>query len=62
MHPPGGITGGGRATAVKMCGDLGINFDKLAAKQGTKFARSCVGRISRVSGAIRQSPRTQIGG
>jgi phytoene dehydrogenase-like protein len=29
MHPPGGITGGGRATAVKMCGDLGIDFDKL---------------------------------
>lgn len=32
MHPPGGITGGGRATAVKMCGDLGITFDKLIAK------------------------------
>jgi hypothetical protein len=32
MHPPGGITGGGRATAVKMCGDLGINFDKLVAR------------------------------
>lgn len=29
MHPPGGITGGGRATAVKMCGDLHIDFDKL---------------------------------
>ena len=29
MHPPGGVTGGGRATAVKMCGDLGIDFDKL---------------------------------
>jgi phytoene dehydrogenase-like protein len=29
MHPPGGITGGGRATAVKMCGDMGIKFDKL---------------------------------
>ena len=32
MHPPGGITGGGRATALKMCGDLGIKFDKLVAK------------------------------
>lgn len=32
MHPPGGVTGGGRATAVKMCGDLGIDFAKLASK------------------------------
>jgi phytoene dehydrogenase-like protein len=29
MHPPGGVTGGGRATAVKMCKDFGIDFDKL---------------------------------
>jgi phytoene dehydrogenase-like protein len=29
MHPPGGVTGGGRATAVKVCGDLGIDFDRL---------------------------------
>jgi len=29
MHPPGGVTGGGRATAVKICGDLGIDFDRL---------------------------------
>ena len=29
MHPPGGVTGGGRATAVKICGDLGIDFDSL---------------------------------
>jgi phytoene dehydrogenase-like protein len=29
MHPPGGITGGGRATAVKICGDLEIDFDRL---------------------------------
>ncbi len=29
MHPPGGVTGGGRATAVKICGDIGIDFDKL---------------------------------
>jgi len=30
MHPPGGVTGGGRATAVKICGDLGIDFDKVS--------------------------------
>jgi phytoene dehydrogenase-like protein len=29
MHPPGGVTGGGRATAVRICGDLGIDFDRL---------------------------------
>ncbi len=29
MHPPGGITGGGRATAVKMCGDMNIDFDRI---------------------------------
>jgi phytoene dehydrogenase-like protein len=29
MHPPGGVTGGGRATAVKICGDIGIDFDRL---------------------------------
>jgi phytoene dehydrogenase-like protein len=29
MHPPGGVTGGGRATAVKMCRDLKIDFDKI---------------------------------
>jgi hypothetical protein len=26
MHPPGGVTGGGRATAVKICSDIGIDF------------------------------------
>ncbi len=31
MHPPGGVTGGGRATAIKMCGDLGVSFEKLVA-------------------------------
>ena len=31
MHPPGGVTGGGRATAVKMCRDLKIDFDKLVS-------------------------------
>jgi phytoene dehydrogenase-like protein len=29
MHPAGGVTGGGRATAVKICDDLGIDFDGL---------------------------------
>jgi phytoene dehydrogenase-like protein len=29
MHPPGGVTGGGRATAIKICGDLDIDFDSL---------------------------------
>ncbi len=29
MHPPGGVTGGGRATAIKICEDLDIDFDKL---------------------------------
>lgn len=26
MHPPGGVTGGGRATAVRIFGDLGLDF------------------------------------
>ena len=29
MHPPGGVTGGGRATAIKICEDLDIDFDNL---------------------------------
>lgn len=29
MHPPGGVTGGGRATAIRICDDLGIDFDSL---------------------------------
>ena len=29
MHPPGGVTGGGRATAIRICGDLDIDFDRL---------------------------------
>jgi len=29
MHPPGGVTGGGRATAIRICEDLGIDFDRL---------------------------------
>jgi phytoene dehydrogenase-like protein len=31
MHPPGGVTGGGRATAVRICGDLDIDFDRLVS-------------------------------
>ncbi len=31
MHPPGGVTGGGRATAIKICGDLGIDFERLTS-------------------------------
>jgi phytoene dehydrogenase-like protein len=29
MHPAGGVTGGGRATAMKIFGDLGLDFDKV---------------------------------
>lgn len=29
MHPPGGVTGGGRATAIKICEELRIDFDTL---------------------------------
>lgn len=29
MHPPGGVTGGGRATAIRICDDQGIDFDNL---------------------------------
>jgi phytoene dehydrogenase-like protein len=29
MHPPGGVTGGGRATAIRICDDLGIDFELL---------------------------------
>jgi phytoene dehydrogenase-like protein len=32
MHPPGGVTGGGRATAIKICDDLGIDFDGLCGQ------------------------------
>ena len=28
MHPGGGVYGAGRATAIKMCDDLGLDFDK----------------------------------
>jgi phytoene dehydrogenase-like protein len=30
QHPGGGVFGAGRATAMKMCEDLKINFDKIA--------------------------------
>ncbi|WP_336971375.1 NAD(P)/FAD-dependent oxidoreductase [Sphingobium aromaticiconvertens] len=29
MHPGGGVIGGGRATAIKIMGDLGMDFDRL---------------------------------
>jgi len=29
MHPGGGIFGVGRPTAIKICDDLGIDFDKM---------------------------------
>lgn len=29
MHPGGGVIGGGRPTAIRMCGDLNIDFDRL---------------------------------
>jgi phytoene dehydrogenase-like protein len=29
MHPAGGVTGGGRATAIKIFGDLGLDFEKV---------------------------------
>jgi phytoene dehydrogenase-like protein len=28
MHPPGGVTGGGRATAIRVFDDLGMDFDQ----------------------------------
>ena len=30
MHPGGGVYGAGRATAMRMFGDLKLNFDKVA--------------------------------
>ena len=33
MHPGGGVIGGGRATARKIAGDLGVNFDELVASK-----------------------------
>jgi phytoene dehydrogenase-like protein len=32
MHPGGGIFAIGRPTAIKICDDLGINFDKVVAQ------------------------------
>jgi phytoene dehydrogenase-like protein len=33
QHPGGGVFGAGRATAMKMCEDLKINFDKIGQKR-----------------------------
>jgi phytoene dehydrogenase-like protein len=32
MHPGGGVFGIGRPTAIKVCDDLGIDFDKMVAR------------------------------
>jgi phytoene dehydrogenase-like protein len=32
MHPGAGVFGVGRPTAIKVCDDLGINFDKMVAQ------------------------------
>lgn len=34
MHPGGGVIGGGRATAVKMFEDLGLDFDEVVSVNG----------------------------
>lgn len=33
MHPPGGVTGGGRATAIRICDDLRIDFDRIVGSR-----------------------------
>ncbi len=33
MHPGGGVTGGGRATAIQMMDDLGIDYDKVFSEE-----------------------------
>jgi hypothetical protein len=33
QHPGGGVYGAGRATAMKMFEELGIDFDKVAQKK-----------------------------
>jgi phytoene dehydrogenase-like protein len=33
MHPGGGVIGGGRATAIKIMADLGLDFDRTIAQQ-----------------------------
>lgn len=36
MHPMGGVWGGGRATAMKMLEELGLDFDRVASVYGGK--------------------------
>jgi hypothetical protein len=31
MHPGGGVFGAGRATAIQMMDDLGVDYDKVCA-------------------------------
>ena len=33
QHPGGGVFGAGRAAAMRMCDDLGIDFDKIGVEQ-----------------------------
>jgi phytoene dehydrogenase-like protein len=40
MHPSGGVFGGGRATAIKMFQDLGLDFHKVAAADRVKLTRT----------------------
>jgi hypothetical protein len=35
MHPGGGVFGGGRATAVRIFDDLGLDLEKVTAKYAT---------------------------
>jgi len=39
MHPSGGVFGGGRATAIKMFQDLGLDFQKVAAADRVTLQR-----------------------
>jgi len=34
MHPGGGVMGGGRATAIRICADLGIDFQRAVSHEG----------------------------
>jgi phytoene dehydrogenase-like protein len=33
QHPGGGVFGAGRAAAVRACDDLGIDFERIGARQ-----------------------------
>ena len=40
MHPSGGVFGGGRATAIKMFQDLGLDFQKVVDQDRVKLTRT----------------------